>query len=473
MGAVPENPPIWVRDAVFYQIFPDRFRNGDPGNDPVNVRPWGAPPTQRAFFGGDLAGIIQSLPYLLDLGVNALYLTPIFQAASNHRYDTYDYFRIDPRLGDEATFRRLLEEAHRNGIRIILDAVLNHCGRGFFAFSDLLENGPDSAYRDWFHVQGFPLYAYEERHPPNYTCWWNVRALPKFNTDNPHVREYLFSVVRYWTSMGIDGWRLDVPNEIDDDAFWQEFRAIVKEINPEAYIVGEIWHGGERWLRGDQFDGIMNYALRQILLEWLVEGRYRARAFAKRLQDLLQTYRPEVLFAQLNLLGSHDTERLMTLAGGDRDTVRLLYLFLLTWPGAPCIYYGDEVGLPGGRDPDCRRCFPWDPVQWDQDLWACIRRLIRRRRELPALRFGKVRILLAHPRQDLYAHGRGEGPEAAVMVLNAGDLPRIFDLPLEGMRVPVGTLWLDREHNRAYRVRNGRLEGVCLPPRSGAILAAG
>ncbi|MBI4769613.1 MAG: alpha-amylase, partial [Chloroflexi bacterium] len=205
--------PSWVQDSIFYQIFPDRFANGDPDLDPPNVQPWGAPPTTSGFQGGDLAGVLHRLDYLLDLGVNAIYLNPIFHATSNHRYNATDYFSIDPRLGALADFRRLLERAHANGIRIILDGVFNHCGRGHFAFNDLLENGADSPYKDWFHVRHFPPHAYGHGDALDYEGWWNHKSLPRFNTATPAVRRHLLSVARYWIDQGIDGWRLDVPNE--------------------------------------------------------------------------------------------------------------------------------------------------------------------------------------------------------------------------------------------------------------------
>ncbi len=469
--SVPNNPPEWVQDAVVYQIFPDRFCNGERQNDPPNVYPWGARPTRHSFFGGDLAGVIAKLPYLLDLGVNTVYLNPIFLASSVHRYNTFDYFRIDPYLGDQEIFRRLVELLHQNGVRLILDGAFNHCGRGFPPFLDVLENGPHSAYLDWFHIRAFPLHAYSEQEAPNYECWWNIRSLPKLNTNNPAVRDYFFSVARHWLEQGADGWRLDVPNEIDDDSFWQQFRTVVKGTKPEAYVVGEIWTDGRRWLQGEQFDGITNYELRSLLLEWLVEDKYRSLAFARRLQELLDKYRPEVLPAQLNVLGSHDTARLMTVARGDLDTVKLLWLFLLTWPGAPCIYYGDEIGLAGEPDPDNRRCFPWDEGAWNQELRSHIQRLVRLRRQLPALRRGQTRILFCHPRQNLYAHGRGKGSDAVVMAMNAGEYPRTFDVPLKGMDVPAGTVLVDLCRREPYVVREGCLEAVCLPPRSGAILA--
>jgi len=286
------------------------------------------------------------------------------------------------------------------------------------------------------------------------------------------VRDYIFAVARYWLAQGADGWRLDVPNEIDDDAFWREFRAVVKETDPEAYLVGEIWHDGQRWLQGDQFDGITHYELRTLLLEWLAEGKYRSLAFVHRLQALLDRYRPEVLLGQLSVLGSHDTVRLMTAVQGDERTVRLLWLFLMTWPGAPCIYYGDEVGMTGGADPECRGCFPWDERAWNKDLRTFLQRLIALRKELTALRHGATHILFTHPQQNLYAHGRGEGQESAVLVLNAGDRPFTIDVPLTAMGVVPGTVFSDLLRGGDYLVRNGRIEALSLPPKTGTILAA-
>ena len=230
--------PEWVTGAVFYQIFPDRFaRSGRVTG--LNLQAWGSPPTLHGYMGGDLWGVAEKLDYLVSLGVNALYFCPVFQSASNHRYHTHDYFQVDPMLGGNEALRHLLDEAHARGIKVVLDGVFNHASRGFFQFNDLLEHGEASAYRDWFHVTGWPLSAYDEDRPANYAAWWGMRALPKFNTGHPAVREFLLSVAEHWMKFGIDGWRLDVPNEIDDDAFWQEFRRRVKAINPEAYIVGD------------------------------------------------------------------------------------------------------------------------------------------------------------------------------------------------------------------------------------------
>ncbi len=368
--------PEWVKDAVFYHVFPDRFARSGSVAKPTNLEPWDHPPTTHGFKGGDLLGIVEHLDYLDDLGVNALYLNPIFQSTANHRYHTYDYYQVDPMLGGNEALRALLDAAHGRGMRVVLDGVFNHASRGFFQFNDILENGPASPYLDWFHVTGWPLHAYETSHKPNYGAWWGLHALPKFNTDTPAVREFLLGVAGHWVQQGVDGWRLDVPGEIRDDDFWREFRRRVKAANPEAYIVGEIWQDGRHWLQGDQFDAVMNYLFTKACLSFFI-GRelnsallsglgyspvepLEASGFAAAVDSLLALYPAQVTQAQMNLLDSHDTARFLSLARGDESALRLAVLFSMCYPGAPCIYYGDEVGMEGNRDPDCRRAFRWD-----------------------------------------------------------------------------------------------------------------
>ena len=379
--------PAWVKDAIFYQIFPDRFCRSERYHAAGKFVPWDTKPTRENMFGGNLAGIESKLTYIKGLGANAIYLCPIFKSNSNHRYHTVDYFEIDPVLGTLADFDRLVEKAHRLGLRIILDGVFNHCSRGFFQFNSLMELGPDSPYVDWFHVKGWPLNAYSGK--PNYECWWNYPALPKFNTDCAEVREYLFQVAEYWTKRGIDGWRLDVPNEIDDDSFWQEFRRRVKRINRDAYIVGEIWDEPSRWLQGDQFDGVMNYPFRRAVMDYLFEQKGSADEFLQRLRDAF----PENRFGvQMNLLGSHDTTRIASQKGASIDRIVAAYTLMFFLPGAPCIYYGDELGLEGGKDPDCRRTIPWQnlPRLKKARINEVLRTLILLRREEPALRYGSL-----------------------------------------------------------------------------------
>jgi neopullulanase len=416
--------PAWVQDAVFYQIFPDRFANGDPANDPPNVQPWGSPPTITGFQGGDLRGIVDRLDYLTDLGVTAIYLNPIFVAASTHRYDTTDYRAIDDRLGALADFTRLIEQAHARGLRVILDGVFNHTGRGFFAFRDLLDHGEHSAYRSWYHVNQFPPDAFGDGPAERYLAWWNFRSLPKLNTSHPPVRRYLLETARLWVARGADGWRLDVPNEIDDDAFWAELRHTVRQANPEAYLLGEIWTVDPRWVGPRTFDGLMNYPLRKALLEMVVEGSLTPAAFRVEFERQIGAYPEANLHAQYNLLGSHDTERVATLAGGDADRLRLLFCLQFLLPGVPGIYYGDEVGLTGGKDPESRAAFPWDPAAWDRSRRDLIRRLIELRRTRPEIRRGTFKFLTTLEDSSVIPFARQLGYEACLCAANISEVPQ-------------------------------------------------
>lgn len=416
--------PYWVEDAIFYQIFPDRFANGDLKNDPANVQPWGTPPDGFGFQGGDLRGVIQKMDYLLDLGINALYFTPIFQASSNHRYNTYDYLKIDPKLGDMRDFRGLIDVAHQNGLRVVLDGVFNHVGRGFFAFTDLLENQDHSPYRDWFHVKKFPVDAYSPGDATTYVGWWKYKSLPKLNTSNAQVRAHLMDVARFWIEQGADGWRLDVPNEIDDDSFWAEFRDTVKKANPEAYLVGEIWNGDPRWVSDHHFDGLMNYPLREALLG-ILTGKLTVNAFAEKLDFLLhKQYPPENVYAMYNPLGSHDTERLLTVLHGDVAKLKLAWLIQMALPGAPAVYYGDEIGMEGGKDPECRKAFPWDTYEQKSDLRGYLRDLIGWRKRLPALRRGGFQRTLAEDGRSCFAFTRALGEQRLVAAFNASGTRR-------------------------------------------------
>src|SRR6476646_2550039 len=403
LGRMPVDTPTWARDAVFYQVFPDRFAASEGVPKPGPLEPWDAPPTDTGFKGGDLIGIVEHLPYLEDLGVDALYLNPVFSSASNHRYHTYDYFTVDPLLGGDDALRELLDAAHGRGMRVILDGVFNHTVRGFWPFHHVLETGAASPYRGWFHFDqgaldaGRPILAYPPFGTPSseigYAAWWGIPALPQLNAADPAVREYLMTVAEHWMRFGIDGWRLDVPDEIHEPGFWEEFRTRCRAIRPDAYLVGEIWRVAPDWLAGDRFDAVMDYPLAEAILGFAggahvdlgVIGAHReyganvhaidGPAFAARLGELLTAYDPDVVAGQLNLLGSHDTPRVRSILGGDPDAVRLAPLLQLTLPGAPCLYYGDEVGLTGGNDPGCRGAFPWDESRWDGAFRAFVREL--------------------------------------------------------------------------------------------------
>ncbi len=504
--------PAWVRDAVFYQIFPDRFAASERVPKPGPLEPWDAPPTNFGFKGGDLLGIVEHLDHLQSLGVNALYLTPVFQSASNHRYHTYDYLQVDPLLGGNDALRELIDAAHAREMHLVLDGVFNHTGRGFWPFHHVLENGVGSPYRAWFH---FDEEGLAEGRLPNaypgagaargggdgegdaatamqrlgYEAWWGLPALPKLNTAEPAVREYLWGVAEHWLRFGIDGWRLDVPGEIDDPAFWAEFRRRCRAANPEAYLVGEIWDVAPEWVAGDRFDGLMNYPLAEAIIgyvagasldepllrsqhEYAKTQRLDGAGFTARLGELLGAYAPETAAAQLNLLASHDTPRILSLLGGDREAMELAVLLQATLPGAPCTYYGDEVGLLGGLDPDSRRAFPWDERAWDHELLAFVRAAFALRREEPALRADAAAVAGSSGRGIVLERASGE--RRVAVAVNAGEEPVAMALPMPSAGEPAILLAAGRA--RAERPRLEKLEGsfgIELGPRAGAVLALG
>jgi len=416
MAAADFPTPRWVHDAIFYHIFPERFANGDPSNDPEGAVPWGSEPREDTFMGGDLRGIMDHLDYLVDLGVTAIYLNPIFKARSNHKYDHADYMTVDPHFGTNELMKEFVRQAHATGIRIILDISQNHCGREFFAFQDVVEKGANSPYRNWYHFDGFPVAGPEN---PNYRCWWGFGTLPEFNHDNPEVREYFWRVTRYWMEeVGIDGWRLDVANELPHD-YWRAWRELVKGINPDAYIVGEIWGDGSPWLKGDNFDAVMNYVWRDLVVDYFAEHSIGTEKFARSIRELLDRHPPSVNKAMFNMLGSHDTPRFLTVAKGRRERLMLAFFFQMTYVGAPVIYYGDEVGMMGERDPGCRGAFPWDPNAWDVELRNWVRRLARLRHAHAALRSAEFATVIADDgRTGVYGYRRGQGRDALIALIN-------------------------------------------------------
>jgi neopullulanase len=477
--------PAWVRDAIFYQIFPDRFARSLSVPKPSHLDEWGATPTYHGYQGGDLIGVVERLDYLCELGINAIYFTPIFQSASNHRYHTHDYEKVDPMLGGNAALRRLLDESHARGIRVVLDGVFNHASRGFFQFHDILENGADSAYLDWFSISSFPLFAYDSERTPGYKAWWNLPALPKFNTDTPAVREFLWGIGRRWIDFGIDGWRLDVANEINDDAFWQEFRRRVRTANPEAYIVGEVWTESRRWLQGDMWDAVMNYLFTRACIAFFVGDRVNhdelnktslrgldpggATAFRRAVEHLIGLYHPNVTAVQMNLLSSHDMARFLTLAREDKSALRLATLFQMTYPGAPSIYYGDEIGMVGTHDPYNRGAFPWyQSDKWDKALLNDFQRYIALRRARPALRHGSFRCLVAEG--DVFVHARQHGAETVIACFNTSTSTHRVDIPVADL-VPDGTAFDVVWTRQCAPVEAGALRSVELAPRSAKVFA--
>ncbi len=478
---MPVATPDWVKDAIFYQIFPDRFAKSSAVVKPHHLETWDSPPTTHGFKGGDLIGVLEHLDHLVELGVNAIYFCPIFQSTANHRYHTHDYFHVDPILGGDAAFKQLLDAAHARNIRVVIDGVFNHASRGFYYFNHTLENSKDSPYLDWFTFTKFPLHAYEDGQQ-GYAAWWNLKALPKLNTFNPQVREYIMRVAEYWVEQGIDGWRLDVPGEIDDDSFWQEFRARVKAKNPEAYIVGEIWHRADRWLQGDQFDAVMNYQFTRAALSFCIGKKHAAQellndsygqvvnadalAFAEMLEQVQAWYPPEITYAQMNLLDSHDTARFLSIAKGDQTALKLAWLAMVTYPGAPTLYYGDEIGMEGERDPDCRRGMIWDAAKWDHTLFDAAKRFIALRQKYRVLRRpgGYARL---YAQDMIYVSARQLKGETVIVALNASDKPVALDLNV-GALLQDGTVVQQEWDSARIVVASGALP-IHVPARDGMV----
>ncbi|MCD5408770.1 pullulanase [Candidatus Bipolaricaulota bacterium] len=450
----------WLAGGVGYQIFPDRFYNGDPANDALALETdahnfnlfspqpilsaWGDPITElhccHQYFGGDLAGIIEKLDYLRSLGVTLLYLNPIFTSGSAHGYDTHDYLEVAPRLGTEAELRELLEEAHARGMRVIFDFVPNHTGVGFWTFQDVVERGPESPYWDWYFIRRWPFTPGDAA---AYQGWWGLGSLPKLNTGNPQVREYLYRVALHWLDFGFDGLRVDVPNElVDAHSFFAELRARVRERHPQAYLVGEIWQLSPQWVQGDQFDSLMNYALgRDILLRY-ARGELSGEEALGELARYHAAYGENVVGMGFNVVSTHDTSRVLTdLGGGDLgDTpseealarLRLLSTLLYTLPGVPVVFQGEERGELGAKENhDAQRY----PIQWErvnQEVLEHFRQLAELRQELPALATSRIHTYAA--KDGVLSFFRGHEREVLVVANNSPELV-VFTLPPGSWRV--------------------------------------
>ena len=497
--------PDWFGRGVTYQIFPDRFRRtGTPDvSGMVGHRwlheSWDDQPvfrpdedgqiTNRDFFGGSLAGITEKLDYLQSLSVTTLYLNPIFEAASNHRYDTADYRAIDPLLGDEEAFRTLCREAHKRGMRVMLDGVFNHTGsrsRYFNADGFYPELGAaqsqDSPYYDWYSFHPWPT---------DYDAWWGVKTLPAVNEERPAYRQFIFkgedSVVRHWLRCGADGWRLDVADELPGD-FIAGIRRAMEDEKPDAYLLGEVWEDGSnkvaysqrrRYLLGRETHGLMNYPFRTALLRWLGGGD--AAEFRESMETLRANYPPAAFYGAMNFLGTHDTPRILTLLGAEhipaakeeraayalspaqlargRARLRLAGMLLYAFPGSPTLFYGDEAGMQGFEDPLNRGTYPWG--REDAGLLDFFRTLGRLRRERQSLQTGTLTYV--------YAQGGGlviarehEG-ETTMAALNAGDEVLTLTLPWPGGMAEDGLT------GQRFLAVNGQL-CLSLPPLDGVIL---
>lgn len=374
--------PAWTRDAVVYNIFPDSFAVGK------RLAPNGAPPCR----GGTVRGVTENLDYIASLGFNCIYLNPIFAARSYHRYDTLDYYRIDPHMGAEDDLRDLVRRAHALGIRVILDGVFNHVSSDHPFFRDVLEKGRASRYYSCFYALPETPRLPAAGELPGYTCFSYVADMPKTNTADPFLRQYFCDVGAYWVrKFDVDGWRLDVANELDD-GFLRAFRASVKAAKSDALIVGEVWENAAHYLGGDMLDSAMNYDFRRYCRRFFAEQTVDAETFDTNVSTLLLRYNENALFAQLNLLDSHDVSRFLSLCGGKTERMELAVLLQMTFPGMPCVFYGDEKGLCGESEPEYRRPMAWDASSPLEEVY---RRMIALRKTHPALRYGSFHTELA------------------------------------------------------------------------------
>ncbi|MCP4711524.1 MAG: hypothetical protein GY869_23135, partial [Planctomycetes bacterium] len=565
--------PEWARHAVWYAIFPDRFRNSRPDNDPdmnelgqswfaenglgtfsisnwtdswKELQPWeqkyrdldhkccGSNLRYARHYGGDFQGIIEKLPYLSELGITAIWFNPVTYAESNHKYDAASYHHIDPNFGFKEDFAYLdhnqeteepqswqqtrtdslflyfVRQAHGAGIKVIIDGVFNHTGNECWAFERAIREGPNSAYADWYHFSDWSTWhpdsslAYNKARV-QYESWWNYPSLPNLNTGNRAVLDHIFAVTRYWlnpdgdpgTDDGVDGFRLDVPNEVEPE-FWLEWRKVVDEAKSGVYTSGELWSESPDWVRGDRLSAVMNYPWLDIALRFFrdKEKKISVSEFEARLAELRMMYPTQVSQCVQNLSGSHDLDRLLSgFINVDRkldranqeangydgrrpwevdpivwDKVKLFFLFQMTYVGAPMIYYGDEVGMYGADDPDCRKPMLWDDLTYadgdrpNLNLFDHIKKLIAIRKSSKAFSIGDFRPVLLDDEKDVFAYRRTYGHESFIIVLNNKRQSQAVELSLESGIAEV----IELLHNRTYRVDKGNLQ-IELKGRQGLI----
>lgn len=420
--------PSWVEDAVVYNIFPDSFATSHQKIvcEPTTLDYNGNTVSSR--LGGTLTGVTENVDYLVDLGINCVYINPIFAAGEYHKYDLLDYYHVDPVFGGDEAFKKMVETLHANGIKVIIDGVFNHCGWKFFAFEDVIQNQEKSEYCDWFYGLQFPVVRPDDPEAyPNYATFAYERLMPKLATDNPKVQKYFCDVGRYWIKeFNLDGWRLDVSNEINNE-FWRAFRKVVKEVNPEAIMIGEVWETASYWLQGDMFDSSMNYDFRKHSELFFGQSSIDAEEFASRVTHMLMRYKINVLPAQLNLLDSHDVSRFLSLCNNDTRRQRLALVFMMAFVGMPTIFYGDEQGIFGIKELDYRSPMPWDNQNKEQ--FEFFKKAISVRKSNPALKKGDFKVVSAEPGSQLLVISRTLNDQKITVCLNAGEKSVKIDAP--------------------------------------------
>ena len=526
--------PDWVKDGIIYQIFTDRFYNGNPKINPdfsewyyegIDLAPskgellpkytqyfhlvndWydvsgltkspfhaankdGYQPEYNSFYGGDIEGVRQKLDYLENLGITIIYFNSLFQAKSNHKYDAVDYMKIDPHFGTEAEFKQFVKEAHNRGIRIILDCAFNHTGETFWAFQEGLKNGPENKYYDWYEWKKWPMPNPTET--PNFTpsdyyeCWWGFGEMPNLNYDlnqpnpsensgkdielvNPNweVVNYVLNVAEFWLAdMDLDGFRLDVPNEVPF-WFWKLFREKVKSVKPDAYLVGELWSNAVEWVNNDYFDSVMNYAyFKDPVMRFFNMRKCSAKTFDRDLKPGLLSYPTQATQVMMNLIDSHDTFRYLESCDGDISRLKMAVLFQMTYVGTPHIWYGDEIGMMGAHDPDCRRPFNW---KYTEDLEKInlqnfYRKLIQIRKNEIALRRGNFQTLLTDGM--VYSYLRSYENDDIIVVLNNENETKTITIDVEISKRSVTDLMSGKQ----YQLTDGNTIEIELDGKSGAIL---
>lgn len=414
--------PEWAANKVVYQIFPSRYA----ASQPVDKELWyKAPITFTDNLHGDIRGIIDHLDYIRDLGIDVIYLTPIFKSDSSHKYDTIDYYQIDPSFGTAEDLRELVQKAHQYGMKVVLDAVFNHTGRDFFAFKDIIENKEKSKYLDWYFIDKFPLDT-EPGQAPNFKCFGYYGGMPKLNLKNPEVEKYVTDVACYWIKeCDIDGWRMDVGDEISH-YFWKHFRRAVKAVKKDALIIGEIWHYAGDFLEGDEWDTVMNYPFYLNLIDLLADEKIGVSRFIQNLGYMKGRLNKKCYPLMWNLIDSHDTARFLHLCN-NKQKQHLAAAFQLLMPGMPMIYYGDELAMPGANDPDCRRGMYWDEEYRDNEMLEWYKRLIQVRRTHACIVEGELAETITSDEDGTIVLIRKNTEETVALIFNCSNDTKEFN----------------------------------------------
>ena len=415
--------PQWAANKVVYQIFPSRFA----ASQPVDKELWyKAPITHMDDLHGNLRGIIEHLDYIENLGIDVLYMTPIFKSNSCHKYDTIDYYQIDPSFGTTEDLRELVQKAHERGMKVVLDAVYNHTGRDFFAFQDILENGEKSRYLDWYFIDELPPKG-EMGEIPNYKCFGYYGGMPKLNLKNPEVEKYITDVACYWIKeCDIDGWRMDVGDEISH-FFWKNFRKAIKAVKKDMLIIGEIWHYAGDFLEGDEWDTVMNYPFYLNMIDLLADTRINVSQFVQNLGYLEGRLNKKCYPLMWNLIDSHDTARFLHLCNDNKKKQHLAAAFQLLLPGMPMVYYGDEFAMPGANDPDCRRGMYWDEEYQDKEMFKWYKKLLQIRKTHTCVVDGELIEISARDEEETIVMIRKNGEETIALIFNCSTEMKEFN----------------------------------------------